>query len=170
MLTLQLIASLATVTIALCALGFTIWQGVQTRRHNKLSVTPYLATWTNMDHIKKLYSVELLNNGIGPARIKSFSIIIDGQRIDGKGAEPIQNALNILFPDYKYETQQSFIAGGYWMSEKEKRTLVSIHFLGPSSPSPDKITNALKKSQLIIDYDSIYNDKFTLKTNLEGSS
>ena len=51
-------------TIALLALRFSIWQGWQIRRHNKLSVRPHLITWTNMAADKVNYKIEFINIGL----------------------------------------------------------------------------------------------------------
>lgn len=38
----ETIASIATIFIALCALGVSIWQGNETRKNYRLSVTPHI--------------------------------------------------------------------------------------------------------------------------------
>ena len=159
------IGGLSSAVIALCALGFTIWQGVVARRHNKLSVTPHLTTWNHSDQNKKLYSIELLNNGIGPALIKSFAIQVDRQTINGEGTEPIEKALKILFPGYDYHSYQAYVASGYMMTAKESRPLVNVQFFGAKLPNPDEVNHAIKRSRMIISYESVYGDKFTLDTD-----
>lgn len=162
----EAIPGIASAIIALCALALTLWQIVVTRCHNKLSVTPHLTTWSHSDEGNNRYQIDLLNNGIGPARIKSFSIQVDGQAVDGEGTEPIEKALKILFPQYRYQPlYQAYVANGYMMSAKESRPLVIIQFSGPQAPKPEEVNHAIRKARLIIDYESIYGDKHRLDTD-----
>ncbi len=159
------IAGISSAAIALCALGLTVWQAKITRDHNKLSVTPRLTTWSQRDVANNRYSVELLNNGIGPALIESFCIHVDGQSMSGEGMEPIEKALKILFPQYQYASWQSFVAKGYLMAEKESRNLVTIVFRGDRVPTPVEVEHVTKRARLLIAYESIYGDQFTFDTN-----
>ncbi len=161
----EAIAGISSAVIALCAFFLTIWQTCITRKHNKLSVTPHLTTWTHSDKSKSLYSVELLNNGIGPALINHFEIQVDGYPMIGEGLEPIEKALKLLFPQYQYTSSQSFVSKGYMMSAKETRNLVTIQFHGENLPDPEEVEHATKRARLLIEYESIYKDKATLDTS-----
>lgn len=162
---MELVIGIVSVIIAFCALGFTIWQGAQTKRHNKLSVMPHLTTWTHSDNSKNIYVIELLNNGIGPALIKSFQIQVDGHTINGEGTEPIIKTLKILFPGYQYSSRQSFLNRGYMMTAKESRPLVIVQFAATKIPSQDEVDHAIKRTRLMISYASIYGDEFQFDTN-----
>lgn len=160
----EAIAGVASAVIALCALFLTLWQTVVSRCHNKLSVTPHLMTWTHSDEGTNHYQIDLLNNGIGPALIKSFLIQVDNQTINGEGTEPIEKALKILFPHYSYHSHQAYVSDGYMMSEKERRPLVIIQFFGDTLPKSEEVKHAIKRTRLIIDYESIYGDQDRLDT------
>ena len=54
----NVVTGISSVLIALCALGYTIWQGKKAQRHNKLSFRPHLTSWTNEDADKGFYTVE----------------------------------------------------------------------------------------------------------------
>ena len=130
----EAIAGFSSAVVAVCALALTVWQAAISRRHNRLSVTPHLTTWTQPEEATGTYSVEILNNGIGPALIQSFSLQVDGQPIAGEGAEPIEKALKVLFPQYAFRSSQAYMARGYMMSPKEARSLVAVQFLGERFP------------------------------------
>lgn len=149
----------------MCALGLTIWQACIARRHNKLSVRPHLTTWTHSDKISHAYVVDLLNNGIGPAFIKDFKLLIDGHAIVGEGYVPIEKALKVLFPQYQYSSQQAFVGPGYSMAATEKRQLVAIQFLGTNLPKPEEVDHAIKRVCLLIEYSSIYEEPFILDSD-----
>lgn len=164
-MTWEAIAGLSSAVIALCALGLTIWQAHIARRHNMLSVTPHLTTWRNMDKANNKYEVQLLNNGIGPAFIRSFQIQVDGQPITGEGYEPIEKALKILFPQSQYRLYHSFLARGYAMAANEIRSLVTIHFLGDEAPEKEEVEHNFKRTRLLIEYSSIYEQPFVLDSD-----
>ena len=155
----EAIAGLSSALIALCALGFTYWQVCISRRYNKLSVIPYLTTWSNLEYEKGTYTVNIMNNGVGPALIKSFQIFVDGQKVDGYGLGLIEKALTILFPAHKYNSYKAFLSDGYMMASNEKRVLVSIQFVGLSYPKTEEIDQVNKRVKIVIDYESIYSEK-----------
>ncbi len=95
----EVITGISTCVVALCALIFTIWQANQIRKHNRISVTPHITTWTHTDSEKNLLIVEVMNNGIGPAMINSVSLFVDGEQITGEDTEPIKIGLKQLFPN-----------------------------------------------------------------------
>jgi hypothetical protein len=161
----EAIAGFSSAIIAFCALDLTIWQARIMRHHNKLSVTPHLTTWSQSDKTSSRYAVELLNNGISPALISSFQIQVDGQPIIGEGAEPIEKALKILFPPYQYTSALSYVFTGYMMGAKESRNLVTVQFYGEKFPPPEEVEHAIKRTRLLIEYESIYRQKFTLNTS-----
>lgn len=67
--------------IAVCALFLTIFEIRQQRRHNALSIRPHLASqmlqqFTGSEATLK---VQISNNGLGPAFIKTFQAMLDGK-------------------------------------------------------------------------------------------
>jgi hypothetical protein len=161
------IIGISSVVIALCALGISVWQGIQTRKHNKLSFRPHLTTWTHSNIEKGFYAIELINNGLGPAIIESFTVKIDGKQISGEGAEPIEKALKILFPNHTYQSHHSYVAKGYSMAAKERCTVVAVQFTGPHLPSPEFVEHAINRGELEISYKSFYEEVFHLFTQKE---
>jgi hypothetical protein len=161
------IIGISSAVIALCALGFSIWQGKQTQKHNRLSFRPHLTTWSHSDAEKGFYAVDLINNGIGPAIIENFSIKVDGKPISGDGGEKIEKALKVLLPNLNYRSQHSYVAKGYSMSPKERCTVVAVQFLGPQLPSREFVENALNRGELEISYRSFYEEIFHFSTQEE---
>lgn len=166
----QTITGISTAIIALCALVFSIWQGVQARKHNKLSFRPHLTTWTHSEAEKGFYTVELINNGLGPAIIEDFVVKIDGSRISGDGTEPIEKGLKMLFPNLAYLANHSYVATGYSMAAKERCVILAVHFTNPPLPSKEFVEQALNRSDLDITYKSFYKEIFHLSTEEEKSN
>lgn len=156
----EAVAGFSSATIALCALGLTIWQACIQRRHNKLSVTPYLTTWSQNNFGYHRYQVQIMNNGVGPALIKKFQIYVDAQQVQGLHLELIRKSIKLLFPNYPYNLENSYLSDGYMMSPKEVRDLVVIQFLGPNLPAPEEIEHASKRIRILIEYESIYKEVF----------
>lgn len=157
----QVITGISSVVIAFCALGLSIWQGVLARKHNRLSFRPHLSWMINSDAEKGFYSVELINNGIGPAIIENFSVKVDGKLISGDGTEKIENALKIVFPNLPYKANHSVLAKGYSMAPKEQCTVFAVQFLC-KVPSKEFVDHAINRSNLEIPYKSFYGERFLL--------
>ncbi|HKK08896.1 MAG TPA: hypothetical protein VKA44_08435, partial [Gemmatimonadota bacterium] len=69
-----------TTLIAAAAIGLAAWEGLETRRYDRLSVRPRLQAGADVggdsaDHYVR-FSVE--NTGLGPAVIRRFTIYLDG--------------------------------------------------------------------------------------------
>ena len=160
----QSIIGVASIIIALCALVFTIKQGSQARKHNSLSVRPFLTIWTRQYSEKGLYEVELINNGLGPALIEKFTVKVDGKVITGEGTEPVEKALKVVFPNHNYQSHQSYVDKGYSMAPKEKCTIVAIQFTDQPWPTPESVSQAFNRAELEVAYKSFYEEPFLLST------
>ena len=62
---------------------FAVYQVFLTRKHNRLSVKPHITTWINEDSADRYYILrcDVMNNGIGPAIIKDYSVFYEGAKI-----------------------------------------------------------------------------------------
>lgn len=157
-----MITGIASTAIALCALLFSFWQGRVTRKHNRISVRPHLTTWEHSNQEKGHYYIELINNGIGPALIKKFIVKVDGEIIEGEKTEKIQKALKILFPNHAYTSNQSWFQDGYAMTVNESKIIAAIVFHTPESINPVDVSQAIERADILVDYESMYGEKFTL--------
>ena len=87
--------ALASAVIALLVLGLTIWQGLQTRKHNRLSAKPYVDfSWVN----KPLQGLrcELKNLGLGPAFINRIRFFVDNNEVTIKNRECYKSLFETL--------------------------------------------------------------------------
>lgn len=153
------LSSNAANVIALCAFFATFWQAYISRRHNQLSVTPNLITWTHLDDKDEgcYFSVDLLNNGVGPATIKEFDVYVDGVQIQAEKEELIEQALRILFSEYRFKLLHSaYFLPGYIMPANEKRKLINVLFSREKSPTRKEIKSVMSRARLKIVYESIY--------------
>lgn len=82
----------AVVVIALAAVVLSAWQASLSREHNRLSVRPYLDTFTSWVEDGQ-WSIQVSNDGIGPAVITNVTYTYDGKSY--KGWDPVLDAANI---------------------------------------------------------------------------
>jgi len=164
------ITGFSSIIIALCALVFTFWQGRIARRYNRLSVMPYLIPTASFEEkTAGHYSIGIINNGIGPAMIQSYSVHLDGQPIEGTGPEPIHKILRNLFPNSKFASTHQTMTPNYMMRAKENVPLMDIQFRGESFPNKIAVAQALNKIRIIIAYKSIYGEEQILDTSPPSS-
>lgn len=77
----QRIANRATVVIALCALGFSAWQGYLQRAHNHVSLEPRLNAYFKIDGRADQWGVYIVNNGTGPAFVEALKVTVNGKPV-----------------------------------------------------------------------------------------
>src|SRR5450830_778804 len=129
--------------IALCAFVATFWQAYISRKHNKLSVKPYLTGWyTSSNEYNQL---KIINNGMGPAQINSFNIYVDDKKIQGEYTDQNHRCIDILFSGYTYEQYSSYLGIGYMMPAKEEKVLLAVKFTGSNIPSLELIRSSAKR-------------------------
>ena len=95
---LEFLAQVLTIAVALAAILLSVWEGLENRRHNRLSVLPHLEAFeadyastapieieyfrllSGMDSIYAL-SYGLENSGLGPAVVQNVLVFKDGRAI-----------------------------------------------------------------------------------------
>ncbi len=149
------ITAIATAFIAVCALGVTVWQGMETRKHNRLSVRPFLVlriTEEKIDEKKPNVEIKFIiaNNGSGSAFIKKFIGKIDGEKFAESDPKKYKKALVKIIENPKKATCHA-ISTGTAIKQGEEITLMSFEYT-----SEKKKIEILKKIKFIIEYQSIY--------------
>ncbi len=76
----------APIVVSLCAIGLTLFQAAQTRRHARLSVQPRLEWRVETDSAGTL-GYSLVNNGFGPAVLTDLTLAVDGTPVGPDGLE-----------------------------------------------------------------------------------
>lgn len=156
------ITAIVSLFIAVLALVISIWEGMMSRQHNRLSVMPNLAFELNYDE-KGTSGLYLYNRGLGPARIKSINTLLNG--------EPLPENQSIHYIASALKTEEL----GLVASE----TVTSAHYLYPDSiVDVDEVINLIgippgslardkvggyrdffySYVQIVIEYCSLYDD------------
>lgn len=73
-----------TLLIAFAAIALAIWEGLENRRHNRLTVQPRIGAEveTGGDSAGRYVRLAVESTGLGPAVIRAFRIYLDGKALD----------------------------------------------------------------------------------------
>jgi hypothetical protein len=146
--------------IALCALLFTAWNVWIQRRHNILSVRPYI---TRFVHLKRNEGVteakvEVMNHGLGPAFIKQFTTFLDKKECD------YDEALDELLRDIKYDESRSKLGPTYALLPGEVKVLLSLTLPFIEKEKYVPILEKFDRLDVAIDYTCAYGNKYHFDT------
>jgi hypothetical protein len=161
----QRTANIATVSIALFALGFSIWQGVIQRTHNHVSLEPRINAYYSNDEKADQEGLYVINNGMGPAFVEEFEVTVDGRVIQSDNLWKLGSAMIALGLDVNCLTirgprpNDSFKAG-------EEMALIEISKAAPKTCSITayRMRKAFTENlDFILTVKSIYGDRFEYK-------
>lgn len=152
----ELIVGASGVFVAALAFGITVWHGIQSRKHNKLSVRPLLTSWQYTDNEEKQFKVGFTNCGIGPALIDNFVVRVDGEVISGVPSETVEKAVAIVFPDQSYSYEFGFVAKKAVVTVNEEVLLMNISFTDSSSPGSEEVFQCFNRIAIEVIYKSLY--------------
>jgi hypothetical protein len=159
------IVSICAIIIALASLVVTIWQGIITRTHNKLSVKPIPDILTS--NFENRIAVIIENNGTGPLIIKTFralvgnkskSNVIDWMPIIPEGYYWSNWLRN--FEDCAIKPFESKLLLEFKLNEKDDK----------QCKIRDDIRNSLSKMSIEFEYTDIYNTKMYFPTRFLASA
>ncbi len=152
----EVYTAIVTVIIAVIALSFSIWQGLETRRHNRLSVRPVLErvldVKLNDDTLH--YMLAIVNQGTGPAIVKKFQFLLNGKTVSCNDygtyhdilVEEIQKSKGKLIGKIGFIVPDSVIKDG------EQRIIWELKF-----NKEDDVT-LIDRLDLRVEYQSIYEE------------
>jgi len=106
-----------------------------------------------------------MNNGVGPAFIKSFEVLLDGNPV-----KDMDKALREVLGDRKLDSTVARFATDYAMSAGEKRDILILAFPLDEGEDLEQIEEKLDRFDLIIKYASVYGQKAQLDTRTEKSN
>lgn len=156
------IIAAGAVSIALAALVVAIVQAFQIRKHNRLSVVPYLTFYISYGAETVPFGVHLANNGVGPAILKRLDICLDGQPFSTATGHPWcmvwmkagYNKPNVAFHFPEEDTA---------LRVSEMFPLLTLDKGSESDRERSEFSEALKRVDLVVLYESVYGDKKTVR-------
>lgn len=159
-MTSEFIIAVASIAIALSALAVAIWQGILMRRHNRLSLRPHLTFRQMMSEANPQFSLELLNNGIGPAIIKDFQVLLDGGREDHFDAQGWMALLDLV--GLKGRAIGAVCDSEEFLAAGQSLQLIKYESL-PAPMGTRELRQALRRMEVHIEYQSVYGDKYRVR-------
>lgn len=176
-----IIAAMAVV-VALISGAFTAYQAYLSRRHNRLSVKPHITTWldeeekTEIGFTGKLESTyilccDVMNNGIGPAIIRKYTVYFDGKPIgDNADIKVLEKAIGGIIDAQKWNCQWhvSITGKDYPFPAGERTALLRIKI--PMHLQFDKTPylELMDRFDAIFEYECMYGNKFTHQAKPEN--
>lgn len=158
--------------IALCALALSIQQARASRRHERLSVRPYLT----FDRIFKLedglIQLVLENKGQGPAFISSVVV-----SLDGKVRDSTANIWHLIGAELELPLKSgggTLLGTGDILAPMSSLILAEFKSVGPLLGYEEQVDNILHRLVVKIDYSSKFGEAFgvlsTFPTSVEKLS
>ena len=151
--------------IAFCALSLTVCQLAISRRHNRISVRPFLVanSSTVESDGKFFYEYSICNAGIGPACIKSFEVKHNNRILNNKPTVLEQQLESII--SFKLSHISTFNID-YVLEPKREKLLLrfDVSSLNDKNIIKDIMEKSLDSLHLVIEYESFYGDQFTFDT------
>jgi|GEM_PF-1267835 len=171
-ITSEVIFYSATAVTSFCALGLTVWQINISREENRMTTAPYLSlsyTFTNKPYV--FFDVKVHNNGHGPAIIRSHSILYDGTEVPGTGIEQIMELLNVLVPSGWESAAVSGLNDTMIIPSSGEIRVFEVR-MPDNNHAYQRLKSFVelngKKTKFIINYESIYREKYKLEDSLQG--
>lgn len=151
--------SAASAVIALAALGLALFEGVQARRHNRLSLRPRLRFDFVIHQHQKVARITVTNVGLGPALIDSVRMLVDGSAVEVSclaEMEKLAESLGITTP-----VRFSVMQKGEVLSPSDgPLDLLSIGQEAFVDGPWQTINAAFRRIGYKIQYRSMYNERF----------
>ena len=107
--------------VAVLALMVSVYEGYEMRKHNRLSIKPYINSEIYMENTpnKNTFEITLKNPGLGPAIIEEFSIYANGKKVESRNQAMREIGIN------KFSRLHN-LKKGHIISEGESLLLVRI--------------------------------------------
>ncbi len=138
------------VIIAVCAVVVSVWQVRISQQHNKKSVMPYLNYFSGWP-TDSTWRFSLMNEGIGPAIIKSVELTFNGKTFSHWDAVLDEAGIR----DQRVNSYNL----GVDLPFKVDKEIIFVELKGdPRNPKPFGIS-------VVINYTSIYDEPFELSTH-----
>jgi hypothetical protein len=143
---------------AICAVAISLYQAALAREQQRASAWPYLAQ-SNSHVTNQPYTRQVENEGVGPARVRSFEVLVDGQPVPTWGA-----AVRVLTGTPDSGAVYSSLGRGSVLPPGSSRTLLR---LPPGDQARVFWKAAQTRLETVICYCSIYEECWRADTRVE---
>lgn len=154
------------IVLALCALGLTIYNGMETRNYNRLSVKPTISLKVQGNPYDEL-NLKLVNNGLGPAIIKEVVFTLEGSIYKWDREEVILKYL----VDSKIDTTGGdktpfyyVLISKYTLKVTDSIKLFHLNRHDVKKEHYNSAVAAMLKVKVKVKYEDFYGNKFEFKS------
>ena len=151
-----------SVVISICALLLTVYQAWATRKHNRLSVQPRLATQLQIEHDvteERVIRViaTLSNSGLGPAIIKSFEILVNDKPYVINEHSEIESLVARNVSGHIVELRTGFLRKNHTFSKDATTELLNLNIRNATESTSEE----MKMFHIRVNYESAYGESFS---------
>ncbi|HEX6588681.1 MAG TPA: hypothetical protein VF039_06635 [Longimicrobiales bacterium] len=155
---LQRLQPLLTLLIAIVAIALAVWEGLENRRHNRLTVQPRLnaSIDAGRNSDQEYVRMALESSGLGPAVLTRFVIYFDGVAQDttmNTDTHPWANVIAGVEQDGMSINAQAYGMGSYIPSGEERVLFEATRQYDAAAPS---LSDILDRIAVQVCYCSIY--------------
>lgn len=152
-----LVVSIAAMFVSIAALAASMWQGIETRAHNRMSVKPDVYALKILGKEDGTQGIQIINSGLGPAKISALVLYLNSKKISS--------------PDYIGSRVKEIVgenemvvwlkkANDLRLSEGESIDLFKVG-ISADENTRNSIRALLNDIELQIDYCSMYEECFS---------
>jgi hypothetical protein len=159
------VIALAATVIALSAFIVAVWQGIETRNHNRMSVMPRIRLGFVQSE-KTPIRLYMLNSGTGPAVIENFLVRRDGKLVVSPNPEMLSGGLAQLglAGDFFFR----ILYAGDTLTAGETLDIISVTLEDSTDAKVDILISELRRITVECEYASIYGEKRDARVNALG--
>ena len=143
----KMITAIAAVAISFIALFFSIYNSYRGRRHDRLSVKPWLHLYKQL-HSGGDTGFYVKNNGVGPAIITDFIIYLDNEMIEKTEEINRWETVIDICKIPRSALHYNFIPTPFWLPPKEHIDLCSMNFSNKNDSEKDEFNEAIKRIKI----------------------
>lgn len=156
--------------IALSAFVLAVYQLYLSRMSSKISVIPHITHYASTTRNDKsaIYEFRIANTGMGPAKITSWKVLLDGSDIEKSEYKSIENYLNYLRAERNSSTTVGNLSEGHMIAIGERYTVLSIQIEIDKQSEFCVLEKELNRLDLVVDYKSVYGVKYFMSTKKEA--
>jgi hypothetical protein len=157
------IISISAIIIALASIFIAVWEGIEIRNHNRLSVRPKIEIFFSPNSDQTEMSWVLINNGIGPGIITSSKIFIDDNEFHINNGSIFNELIEKLEIENASISKISSLNPGLSIKSGINKTIVGIQL-----ETPKNFWEIHNRIKFEIDYESMYGESFLCTYPMES--
>lgn len=152
------IRSHGAAALALSAILLATWEGVENRKHNRLSVLPHMEVSKNFDMASHKFNMRLDSTGLGPAVISGFYTFFDGKLANSNENHTIWRTVKLgLMDEGLLVYSDSSVSPGEFILPGDSKTLIKL--AGQEGQfEVEKFRDNLSRIGMLLCYCSVYGD------------